>query len=231
MSNIPIIIIKNLIKSYPTAVGNLEVLKGIDLQVYPGEIIAIVGASGVGKSTFLHLLGALDRPTSGDVLVEGAPLSQMPDRELADFRNKFIGFVFQFHHLLPEFTALENVMMPALIAGRDGQNLRGRAMSLLKDVSVLQRMSHRPGQLSGGEQQRVAVARALMNEPKVVLADEPSGNLDRVSSEGLHQLLWQLSRRDHRTFLIVTHNLELAQRADRVVELFDGRIKNIHTNR
>jgi lipoprotein-releasing system ATP-binding protein len=231
MSNIPILIIKNLFKSYPTAAGNLEVLKGVDLVVYPGEIIAIVGASGVGKSTFLHLLGALDRPSSGEILVEGVTMSQMQDRELAEFRNKFIGFVFQFHHLLPEFTALENVLMPALIAGRNGLNLRSRAMSLLKDVSVLQRMSHRPGQLSGGEQQRVAVARALMNEPKLVLADEPSGNLDRVSSEGLHQLLWQLSRRDRRTFLIVTHNLELAQRADRVVELFDGRIKSIHTNR
>ncbi|MGH7492289.1 MAG: ABC transporter ATP-binding protein [bacterium] len=230
MSNIPILIIKNLFKSYPTAAGNLEVLKGIDLIVYPGEIIAIVGASGVGKSTFLHLLGALDRPSSGEILVEGATMSQMPDRDLAEFRNKFIGFVFQFHHLLPEFTALENVLMPALIAGRNGQDLRSRAMSLLKDVSMLPRMSHRPGQLSGGEQQRVAVARALMNGPKLVLADEPSGNLDRVSSEGLHQLLWQLSRRDRRTFLIVTHNLELAQRADRVVELFDGRVKSIHTN-
>ncbi len=231
MSNIPILLVKNLFKSYPTAAGNLEVLKGIDLAVYPGEIIAIVGQSGVGKSTFLHLLGALDRPSSGEVLVEGTALSQLHERELATFRNKLIGFVFQFHHLLPEFTALENVMMPALIAGGNGQDLRGRAMSLLKDVMVLQRMSHRPGQLSGGEQQRVAVARALMNEPKIVLADEPSGNLDRASSESLHQLLWQLSRRDRRTFLIVTHNMELAQRADRVVELFDGRIKSIHTNR
>ena len=231
MSNIPLLIIKSLTKSYPTAAGDLEVLKGIDLVVYPGEIIAIVGASGVGKSTFLHLLGALDRPSGGEIRVVGTAMSQLQDRELAEFRNKFIGFVFQFHHLLPEFTALENVMMPAFIAGRNGQDLRARGMSLLKDVAMLQRMSHRPGQLSGGEQQRVAVARALMNEPKIVLADEPSGNLDRISSESLHQLLWQLSRRDRRTFLIVTHNLELARRADRVIELFDGRIKSIHANK
>lgn len=227
----PIIITKNLCKSYPSATGTLEVLKGINLSVYAGEIIAVVGASGVGKSTFLHLLGALDRPTQGEVIIGDTPLAKLNDRQLAYFRNQFIGFVFQFHHLLPEFTALENVLIPAMIAGRNGQALRQRAQQLLQDVGVAQRMSHRPGQLSGGEQQRVAVARALMNEPQVVLADEPSGNLDRLSSESLHQLLLDLSRRDQRTFIIVTHNLSLAERADRVVELFDGQIKKIHVNR
>jgi len=227
-TKVPILITSGLCKNYPTASGDLEVLKGIDLTVYEGEIIAIVGASGVGKSTLLHVLGALDRPSKGEVLINGASLSSMNDRDLASFRNQVIGFVFQFHHLLPEFTALENVMMPALIAQRNGATSRRRAQELLQDVGVSHRMSHRPGELSGGEQQRVAVARALMNEPRLVLADEPSGNLDRASSEDLHLLLWHLSRRDRRTFIIVTHNLELAGRADRVVELFDGRINAIH---
>jgi len=226
----PILIVRDLYKSFPTAAGSLEVLKGIDLTVHVGEIIAIVGASGVGKSTLLHLLGALDRPCSGEVIIDNTPLSRLNDRELAEFRNRFVGFVFQFHHLLPEFTAFENVIMPSLIAGRDDRATRQRAVALLRDVGVYHRMSHRPGQLSGGEQQRVAVARSLMNNPPLVLADEPSGNLDRLSSESLHHLLWDLSRRDRRTFIIVTHNLELARRADRVVELFDGRIRNIYEN-
>ncbi len=223
----PILTTKALCKSYVTEGGELHVLKSIDLTVYAGEIVAMVGASGVGKSTLLHLLGALDRPSSGEVIVGGTPLSKLHDRALAEFRNRHLGFVFQFHHLLPEFTALENVMLPAMIAGKNGQALRERAAGLLQDVNVQHRLTHRPGQLSGGEQQRVAVARALMNDPPIVLADEPSGNLDYVSSESLHNLLWQLSRRDRRTFVIVTHNLELAKRADRVVELFDGRIKSI----
>lgn len=223
----PILTAKALCKSYVTEGGELAVLKNIDLPVFAGEIVAIVGPSGAGKSTLLHMLGALDRPSSGEVMVNGAPLSKLNDRDLAEFRNRHIGFVFQFHHLLPEFTALENVMMPAMIAGRNGQALRERAAGLLEDVHMHHRLTHRPGQLSGGEQQRVAVARALMNDPPLVLADEPSGNLDHASSESLHQLLWQLSRRDRRTFLIVTHNLELAKRADRVVEIFDGRIKSI----
>jgi lipoprotein-releasing system ATP-binding protein len=226
----PILITRNLAKSYPTAGGSLEVLKGIDLTVYAGEIVAIVGPSGVGKSTLLHVLGALDRPTAGEVEIDGAPISQFDDRDLAQFRNRTVGFVFQFHHLLPEFTAFENVMMPALIAQRSGREVIARAKQLLRDVGLEARASHRPGELSGGEQQRIAVARALMNEPRIVLADEPSGNLDRLSSESLHQLLWNLSRRDARAFIIVTHNLELAQRADRVIELFDGRIKKIHQN-
>lgn len=226
----PILITSNLFKSYTTAGGALEVLKGIDLTIYVGEIVAIIGASGVGKSTLLHILGALDRPTSGEIQIDSAPVSTLDDRALAQFRNRTVGFVFQFHHLLPEFNALENVMMPALIAGRNGRDTTNRARQLLADVGLAARASHRPGELSGGEQQRVAVARALMNEPRVVLADEPSGNLDRQSSESLHQLLWDLSRRDARAFIIVTHNSELAQKADRVIELFDGRIKKIHQN-
>jgi len=224
----PILITRNLIKQYPTASGALEVLKGIDLEIDAGEIIAIVGTSGVGKSTLLNILGALDRPTAGEVEIDNALISKLDDSALAQFRNRTIGFVFQFHHLLPEFTALENVMMPALIARRNGGQIAERAAQLLDDVGLAQRLSHRPGELSGGEQQRVAVARALMNEPRLVLADEPSGNLDLRASESLHQLLWNLSRRDGRTFIIVTHNLELAKKADRVIELFDGRIKKIH---
>ncbi|MCG3121457.1 MAG: Lipoprotein-releasing system ATP-binding protein LolD [bacterium] len=224
----PILITRNLVKHYPTASGALEVLKGIDVAIYAGEIIAIVGPSGVGKSTFLNILGALDRPTAGEVEIDGTLISQLDDSGLAQFRNRTIGFVFQFHHLLPEFSALENVMMPALIARRNGHEVVARAKQLLADVGLAQRLSHRPGELSGGEQQRVAVARALMNAPHLVLADEPSGNLDLRASESLHQLLWNLSRRDGRTFIIVTHNLELAKKADRVIELFDGRIKKIH---
>ena len=225
-----ILVTRNLSKSYPVAGGQLEVLKDIDLTVFAGEIVAIVGPSGVGKSTLLHILGALDRPTVGEVEIEGAIISRFDDRRLAQFRNQTVGFVFQFHHLLPEFTALENVLMPALIARRNGSEAVDRAKQLLHDVGLESRASHRPGELSGGEQQRVAVARALMNAPRIVLADEPSGNLDRRSSESLHQLLWDLSRRDSRAFVIVTHNLALAQKADRVVELFDGRIKKIYQN-
>jgi lipoprotein-releasing system ATP-binding protein len=221
----PILITRQLCKGFPTANGMLEVLRGIDLTVQRGEIVAIVGQSGVGKSTLLHLLGALDRPSSGAVEIDGTAVFDFDDRQLAAFRNCTVGFVFQFHHLLPEFTALENVMMPALIGGRRGRSVEQRAMQLLAEVGLEQRATHRPGELSGGEQQRVAVARALMNDPDLVLADEPSGNLDRLSSESLHELLWNLSRRHGRTFIIVTHNHELANRADRIIELFDGRIK------
>jgi lipoprotein-releasing system ATP-binding protein len=225
--NKPILITRQLCKSYPTANGQLEVLRDIDLTVRAGEIVAIVGQSGVGKSTLLHLLGALDRPNSGSVEIDGTAVFDFNDKELAAFRNRMVGFVFQFHHLLPEFTALENVMMPALITGLQQSTMAPRALELLAEVGLEHRATHRPGELSGGEQQRVAVARALMNAPELVLADEPSGNLDRLSSESLHELLWNLSRRHGRTFIIVTHNADLAARADRVVELFDGRIKSI----
>ena len=223
----PILITRELCKSYPTVGGSLEVLRDINLAVHAGEIVAIVGPSGVGKSTLLHLLGVLDRPTSGEVEINSTPVFKFNDKELAAFRNRTVGFVFQFHHLLPEFTALENVMMPALIAGRPAREVHHQAMQWLAEVGLAERATHRPGELSGGEQQRVAVARALMNEPQLVLADEPSGNLDRLSSESLHDLLWKLSRRHGRTFIIVTHNHDLATRADRIIELFDGRIKRI----
>ncbi len=208
----------------------MHVLKGINLEVNQGQIVAIVGHSGVGKSTLLHILGALDRPSSGAVMIDGTSLDGFSDSELSHFRNQTVGFVFQFHHLLPEFSALENVMMPALIAGKPKEEISVRARFLLSEVGLEHRLSHRPGELSGGELQRVAVARALMNNPKIVLADEPSGNLDQANSQALHDLLWKLSRKDNRTFIIVTHNLELAENADKVIELFDGQIKREQLN-
>lgn len=222
----PIVVTRNLHKSFPMGRGMVHVLKGIDLEVNEGQIIAIVGPSGVGKSTLLHILGTLDRPSKGSVEINHTKVFDFDDKKLAAFRNKTIGFVFQFHHLLPEFSALENVMMPSLIAGNSKSLIEQRAVHLLREVGLENRLNHRPGELSGGELQRVAVARALMNEPKIVLADEPSGNLDQVASNALHELLWDLSRKYQRTFIIVTHNLELAKSADKVVELFDGRIKN-----
>lgn len=208
----------------------LHVLKGLDFKVEEGEIVAILGPSGVGKSTLLHILGTLDRPTKGSVKLDETEIFAMGDMDLDYYRNKTAGFIFQFHHLLPEFSAQENIMMPALIAGQPKESAIKRANELLRDVGLEERASHRPSELSGGEQQRVAVARALMNNPRIVLADEPSGNLDLQSSQDLHDLLWQLSRRDNRTFIIVTHNLELAKRSDRIIELFDGRIKRDQLN-
>ncbi|MBN1781745.1 ABC transporter ATP-binding protein [bacterium] len=202
----------------------LHVLKGIDLSIYEGEILAVVGHSGAGKSTLLHILGALDRPTNGTVHMEQTDLFSMTDRQLAHFRNRHVGFVFQFHHLLPEFTALENVAMPAFIQGLQVKESLKRASYLLDQVGLIRRQHHRPGELSGGEQQRVAFARALMNDPKLILADEPSGNLDLKNSQALHELMWDLVRRTGKTFVVVTHNHELAERADRLIELFDGRI-------
>ena len=221
----PILLTSGVKKSYPSAGGRqLEVLKGIDFVMRRGEIVAIVGPSGVGKSTFLHIVGALDRPTSGTVETDGERIFDLSDKDLAAFRNRAIGFVFQFHHLLPEFSAVENVMMPALIAGIDQKRAREHAMQLLASMGLAQRWSHRPSELSGGEQQRVAVARALMNDPKLILADEPSGNLDREAADGLHKLLWELSRKDGRTIIVVTHNMQLAKLADRIIRLQDGKI-------
>lgn len=221
-----ILITSNLHKSYPMGRGSLHVLKGIDLEVYEGEIVAVVGPSGVGKSTLLHILGALDRPSQGRVLIDGHDVFSLDDRRLAEFRNKRAGFVFQFHHLLPELTALENVILPGLIAGHSRRELEDVGLTLLAEVGLEKRAGHRPSELSGGEQQRVAVARALINKPQLILADEPSGNLDLQSSRALNALMWQLSRKHNRTLIIVTHNLELARQADRVIELYDGRIKN-----
>jgi lipoprotein-releasing system ATP-binding protein len=203
----------------------LEVLSDVNLTVGLGEVIAVVGASGSGKSTLLHLLGALDVPTAGEILVEGRSYAALSGTERDVLRNEKIGFVFQFHHLLREFSALENVMMPLLIGGASEAAARSRAEQLLADVGLAGRMTHRPAKLSGGEQQRCAVARALAREPSVVLADEPSGNLDNQNSERLHDLLFDLARNLETALVVVTHNIALAQRCDRVLLLEDGRLR------
>jgi len=220
---------ENVFKTYTMGKSHIEVLKGINLEIYEGEIVAIMGPSGVGKSTLLHILGALDRPTSGTVQIKDIDnIFSYNEYDLAQFRNLSIGFVFQFHHLLPEFSALENVMLPAMITNKNQDAIAERAKMLLDEVGLSARFDHRPGELSGGEQQRVAVARALINSPQLVLADEPSGNLDLTSSQSLHRLIWDLNNRKNQTIIIVTHNMELANRADRIIELFDGKIKNNH---
>lgn len=211
-------------KHYMLGDARIEVLKGVDLGVVRGEIVAVVGASGVGKSTLLHILGGLDHPSSGTVVIDGVDLFALSDAARARFRNRQIGFVFQFHHLLRDFTALENVMMPLMIAGLSPTKARPQARQLLCAVGLDERLSHLPSELSGGEAQRVAVARALVTQPAVVLADEPSGNLDVARSEELHALLWDLARSQNQTFVIVTHDRHLAARADRVVEMEDGRL-------
>jgi lipoprotein-releasing system ATP-binding protein len=202
----------------------LEVLNSVDLEVHRGEMVAIVGASGAGKSTLLHLLGALDEPTDGEIRLNGVAYSDLSGRETDTLRNRDIGFVFQFHHLLREFSALENVMMPLRIAGAEPDRARSRAEEVLAQVGMAGRMSHRPPQLSGGEQQRCAVARAVVHDPKVVLADEPSGNLDHAHSRQLHDLLTELARTLETTLVIATHNRELAERTDRVLLLENGRL-------
>ncbi len=202
--------------------GRLEVLKGIDLRILQGECLAVVGPSGAGKSTLLHILGALDRPSQGKVLFRGEEVFRRPDPELARFRNRHMGFVFQFHHLLPEFTALENTAMPARIGGRSRAEAEGTARELLDAVGLSQRLSHRPGELSGGEQQRVALARALAQGPEILLADEPTGNLDHGTGEAIHRLLLDWNRRSGVTLVVVTHNRELAEAMDRIVTIVDG---------
>jgi len=202
----------------------LEVLAGVDLAVTRGSLVAIVGSSGAGKSTLLHLLGALDRPTSGDVWLDGSRYADLGEAGLAELRNRKLGFVFQFHHLLREFSALENVMMPLLIGGQPPRHARSRAEEILAAVGLAGRMSHRPAELSGGEQQRCAVARALVHDPGLVLADEPSGNLDHANSERLHELFFRLAREFETAVVVVTHNRQLAARADRVLWLEDGRL-------
>lgn len=215
----------DLAKSYRGGDGGvIHVLSGVNLEVARGEMVAVVGASGAGKSTLLHLLGALDRPSRGYVVIMGEPIYDRSDEELAVIRNRKVGFVFQFHHLLREFSALENVMMPLRIAGKDVKVARGRAEELLAQVGLTGRMHHRPSELSGGEQQRTAVARALAGDPAVLLADEPSGNLDHSNAEMLHELFAELARDLEIGMVVVTHNRSLASRADRVLSLEDGRL-------
>ncbi len=210
----------NIHKSY----GQLHVLKGVDITVNKGEIVSIAGSSGAGKSTLLHILGTLDSPDTGEIFLNDTPMHTLKGKKLAAFRNKHIGFVFQFHHLLPEFTALENVCIPAWIAGRRKKDAEEDAAQLLKILGLGERLENKPQALSGGEQQRVAVARALINKPDIVFADEPTGNLDSANAKELHQLFFELRKKFNQTFLIVTHNEELAQMSDRELHMKDGRI-------
>ena len=216
--------VRDLHKSFPMGGRDIKVLRGIRLDVARGQLISIVGASGAGKSTLLHIIGTLERPTSGTVLFEGQDLFRLSEPELANFRNRRIGFVFQFHHLLPEFTALENACMPALIQNRPRAEMDAEGAALLKEVGLGDRLHHKPGELSGGEQQRVAVARALMQRPDLVLADEPTGNLDTHTGEALFALLRELNRARGTTFVIVTHNEKLSAQADRIIHMEDGTI-------
>ena len=212
-------------KTFATAAGELNVLKGISMSVIAGEMVGIIGASGAGKSTLLHILGALDKPTSGRILFRGKDLSQVAENDLAGIRNAHIGFVFQFHHLLPEFSAVENVVFPGIIGGRPFAEVEEEARVLLGELGLSKRLHHRPGQLSGGEQQRVAVARALIQSPQIVLADEPTGNLDTATGNDLFGLLVEQNRRRGVSFVIVTHNQTLSDRCHRVIDMADGMIK------
>ncbi|OGP99541.1 MAG: ABC transporter ATP-binding protein [Deltaproteobacteria bacterium RBG_19FT_COMBO_46_12] len=222
--------VQQLFKSYGNGTKRVEVLKGLDLTFSQGEKAAIVGASGVGKTTLLHVLGTLDRPTAGKVLYEGKDIYTLNEKDLAFFRNREIGFVFQFHHLLPEFNALENTMMPCLIQGLSKKEAAFRAEAILTLVGLKERLSHKPGELSGGEQQRVAVARALVLEPKVLLADEPTGNLDTKTGDSVFDLLQKLNHIKGVTLIVVTHNLKLAENMARQIQLVDGKalIENAH---
>ncbi len=210
----------NLTKKY----GDLEILKGISLEVNAGEIVSIVGSSGAGKTTLLQILGTLDRPDEGTFTIDGVNPFSLSQRELAKFRNKKIGFVFQFHQLLPEFDAIENIMIPAMIQGISKKDAREKAFSLLEKVGLQDRANHRPNEISGGEQQRIAVCRALVNQPNIVFADEPSGNLDSKNANELHELFFKLREELNQSFVIVTHNQELAQQADRILHMQDGRM-------
>jgi lipoprotein-releasing system ATP-binding protein len=216
--------VRNLYKSYGNGDAKVEVVKGIDLTVEVGDTVALVGPSGAGKSTLLHIMGTIDRPTTGEVLFDGKDIFALSDQPLASFRNRSIGFVFQFHHLLPEFTALENVMMPLLIGGTKKSQAEEKSRSLLNDVGLSHRFTHRPGELSGGEQQRVAIARALVRSPRLLLADEPTGNLDMKTSEEVHALLYSIQQQTGISLVIVTHNEKLAAGMGRTVRIVDGRI-------
>lgn len=225
-----LIVVESLRRRFKKDTQVIEVLRGVDLEVKEGEALAITGASGVGKSTLLHIMGTLDRPTSGRVLYGGEDVFRLDERALARFRNRTIGFVFQFHHLLPELTALENVMMPALIQGIPRRKAEGMAMEILDKLGMGHRASHKPGELSGGEQQRTALARAMILRPRVILADEPTGNLDRRTGEGVEDLLLEMNRSLNTTLVVVTHNHQLAGKMDRHLELVDGRIMGSSKN-
>jgi len=215
---------QGLFKGYQTQAGKLDVLKGVDLEVKKGELVVVIGASGVGKSTLLHILGTLDRPDAGSVKINEKEVFNLDAKSLANFRNRTIGFVFQFHHLLPEFTCQENLVLPKLIAGEKKEETMHRVTELLEEIGLKERRHHRPMELSGGEQQRLAVARALVNSPQIVLADEPTGNLDSKSAQNLMELLANLNKNKKQTFIIVTHNLKLSKIADKIMEMREGKI-------
>ncbi len=222
----PLVVVENVKKAFVHEGRTVPILRGIDLQIDEGEMLCIVGPSGAGKSTLLHLLGTLDLPSEGKIYYDGDDVTGYSSARLAEFRNRCIGFVFQFHHLLPEFTALENVMMPGRIRGERPEPLAQRATDLLAEVGLAERLTHRPGELSGGEQQRVALARALIMSPRLVLADEPTGNLDTATGRTMHELLFRLNESRGTTFLVVTHSRDLAEQMPRIVHMLDGRIES-----
>jgi len=225
--NNTILHVEDVTKTYQSGPQTVEVLKGINLEIKRGEIVIIMGPSGVGKSTLLHLIGGLDKPSSGRVVINNTNIFELENSKLAQFRNSSVGFVFQFHHLLPEFTALENLMIPGMIKKSNLEELKSKSIELLDKVGLSDRIDHKPSQLSGGEQQRVAMARAFVNQPQLILADEPTGNLDKRNSESLYNLILELNKTLNQTFIIVTHNEMMTRNANKVIELEDGKIKNL----